>query len=184
MAASSWRSRVRRRSRKAQFWATLAVVAWGWSAGALDLRASYCPVERLPALDWLRLARGYDCARDEDGNGLDDEMESKLAACFVPEIVFDSHENALRIDEPHVFFSAYAIGPHVLRIHFAFLFAKDGGYVLGTTFPCLTDDHDGDVESVAVDAPLTDPDRGWFCAPGSLHTRPPPRRHTSVRPPT
>jgi hypothetical protein len=148
----------------------LAVAAWSPSLFALDLPASYCPLERQPTLDWLRLAKGDDCGLDEDGNGLDDEMESKLAACFVPELVFDSRENALRIDEPHVFFSAYAVGAHVIRLHFAVLFAKDGGYVLGTTFPCLNDDHDGDVESVAVDVALTVRDRGWFGAPVSMHT--------------
>jgi hypothetical protein len=151
----------------------MGVAAWTSGASAADLPASFCPLERAPALSWLRLAQGEDCAHDEDGNGLDDEIETALASCFVPEVKFDSRENALRVDEPHVLFSAYAIGARFIRLHFAFLFAKDGGYALGTEFPCTTDEHDGDVESVAVDVALTDRDGGWFGVPVSMRTRDP-----------
>jgi hypothetical protein len=148
----------------------MVAAAWAMNASAADRPASFCPLDRAPVLSWLRLAQGEDCARDEDGNGLDDEIETALATCFVPEVKFDSQENALRVDEPQVLFSAYAVGAHLVRFRFAYLFARDGGYVLGTDFPCLTDDHDGDVESVAVDVTWTDRDGGWFGAPVAMRT--------------
>jgi hypothetical protein len=134
-------------------------------AKAADRPASFCPLGREPALEWLRLAQGDACDQDEDNNGLDDAIETELAACFVPEVRFDSLENALRVDEPQVFFSAFRLGARLVRLNFAFLFARDGGYVLGTDFPCMTDDHDGDVESVSVDVTWTGRDRAWFGAP-------------------
>jgi hypothetical protein len=148
-------------------------VTFSLRAGAADLPATYCPLDRAPALSWLRLANGDDCEFDEDGNGLDDVVETQLASCFVPELVFDSRENALRVDEPHVFFSASPLGSHAVRLRFAFLFARDGGYVMGTEFPCMTDDHDGDVESVEVDVAWAGRDGGWFGAPVAMRTRDP-----------
>ena len=139
-------------------------------AAAADLPASHCALDRAPVLDWLRLAKGDDCPFDEDGNGLDDRVETALARCFVPEITFDSRENALAPDEPHVVFSADPVGPRVIRLHFAILFARDGGYVLGTEFPCLSDEHNGDSESVTVDVVWLERDRGWYGAPLSMHT--------------
>src|SRR5262245_21673223 len=168
MSASGWRGLRARVLRTAPLWALAA--AWTARANAGDLPASFCALERSPALSWLRLAQGDDCARDEDGNGLDDEIETALASCFVPEVRFDSRENALRVDEPQVLFSAYALGARLIRLHFAFLFARDGGYVLGTEFPCMTDDHDGDVESVAVDVAFIDRDGGGFGAAVSMQT--------------
>ena len=97
-------------------------------------------------------------------------METALARCFVPEIVFDSRENALRPDEPHVVFSADLIGPRLIRLHFAILFAEDGGYVLGTEFPCLRDEHKGDAQPVTIDVVWLERDHRWFGAPLSMHT--------------
>ena len=139
-------------------------------ARAADLPPSYCPLERAPILDWLRLAKGDDCPLDEDGNGFDDAVETALARCFVPEFVFDSRENALAPDEPHVVFSVEAIAPRVIRLHFAVLFARDGGYALGTEFPCLIDEHNGDAEYATVDVLWLERDRRWFGAPLSVHT--------------
>jgi hypothetical protein len=137
---------------------------------AADLPASFCPLERAPVLDWLRLAKGDDCPLDEDGNGLDDRVETALARCFVPEFAFDSRENSVRPDEPHVVFSADPIGPRLIRLHFAVLFERDGGYLLGTEFPCLSDEHNGDSEAVTVDVVWLERDRRWYGAPLALHT--------------
>jgi hypothetical protein len=142
-------------------------------ATAADRPVSFCPLDREPALEWLGVAQGDACEKDEDGNGLDDAIETELAVCFVPEVHFDSVENALRVDEPQVFFSAFRMGARIVRLNFAFLFARDGGYVLGTEFPCMTDDHDGDVESIAIDVTWTGRDRAWFGVPVSVRVRDP-----------
>jgi len=169
MAASCRRSPFERLIR----WATVYAIGSLFGASpalAADLPASYCALDRSPVLDWLRLAKGDDCPLDEDGNGLDDGVENALARCFVPEIFFDSRENARLPDEPYVVFSADPIAPRVIRLHFAILFARDGGYVLGTEFPCLNDGHHGDAEAMTVDVMWLERDHRWFGAPLSMHT--------------
>jgi hypothetical protein len=170
MAASCWRSPFERLVRALSIYVIVVVSMSGRTASAADLPATYCALDRAPILDWLRLAKGDDCPLDEDGNGLDDRVETALARCFVPEIVFDSRENALRADEPHVVFSADPVAPRVIRLHFAVLFANDGGYVLGTEFPCLSDEHNGDAQPVTVDVVWLERDHRWFGAPLSMHT--------------
>ena len=95
MAASCRRGRNGWVSRKFLVAALAIVATSSVSARASDLPSSFCPLAREPALNWLRVAEGDDCARDEDNNGLDDEVEAELAACFVPEVRFDSLENAV-----------------------------------------------------------------------------------------
>jgi len=169
MAASCRRGPYERLCRVPSLYLVGALVA-ATPALAADLPASYCALDRAPVLDWLRLAKGDDCPLDEDGNGLDDGVETALARCFVPEIIFDSRENAVGVDEPHVVFSADPVAPRVIRLHFAILFARDGGYALGTEFPCLSDEHHGDAESVTVDVVWLERDHRWFGAPLSMHT--------------
>jgi hypothetical protein len=170
MAASCRRSRFERLARVPAVYAFIAASILAYPALAADLPPSYCALDRAPTLDWLRLANGDDCPLDEDGNGLDDGVETALARCFVPEIAFDSRENALGPDEPHVVFSADPIAPRVIRLHFAVLFARDGGYTLGTEFPCLSDEHNGDSQAVTVDVVWLERDRRWYGAPLSMHT--------------
>ena len=170
MAASCRRGPVERFVRALTVYVAVAVSMAAGPARAADLPANYCALERAPVLDWLRLAKGDDCPLDEDGNGLDDRMETALARCFVPEIVFDSRENALRPDEPHVVFSADLVAPRLIRLHFAILFAEDGGYVLGTEFPCLRDEHKGDAQPVTVDVVWLERGHRWYGAPLSMHT--------------
>ena len=175
MTASSRRGPVERFVRVLTVYVLVAVSMRAATASAADLPANYCALERAPVLDWLRLAKGDDCPLDEDGNGLDDRVETALARCFVPEIVFDSRENAVRPDEPHVVFSADPVGLRLIRLHFAILFAEDGGYVLGTEFPCLRDEHNGDAQPVTVDVVWLERDHRWYGAPLSMHTPGPNR---------
>jgi hypothetical protein len=170
MTASRRRGPFERLARAMAVYLVLAASMGSTPASAADLPATYCALDRAPILDWLRLAKGDDCPFDEDGNGLDDSVETALARCFVPEIIFDSRENALGPDEPHVVFSADPIAPRVIRLHFVVLFARDGGYALGTEFPCLRDEHNGDAEAITVDVVWLERDRRWFGAPLTLHT--------------
>jgi hypothetical protein len=173
MAASCRRGPIKRFARALSVCLAAAISLGESSSRAADLPVSYCALDRAPILDWLRLAKGDDCPLDEDGNGIHDDVETALARCFVPEIVFDSRENALGPGEPHVVFSADTIAPRVIRLHFVVLFARDGGYTLGTEFPCLSDEHNGDDEAVTVDVVWLERDRRWFGAPLSMHTRGP-----------
>jgi hypothetical protein len=170
MTASCRRSRFERLVRTMSVYVVAAMPLCETPADGAELPAHHCALERAPVLDWLRLAKGDDCPFDEDGNGLHDGVEAALARCFVPEISFDSDENALRPDEPHVVFSADPIGLNVIRLHFVVLFARDGGYVLGTRFPCLSDEHNGDAQAVTVDVAWLERDRRWIGAPIAMHS--------------
>jgi hypothetical protein len=170
MAASCRRGPFERLVRALSVYVAVAASIGAAPARAADLPANYCALDRAPLLDWLRLAKGDDCPLDEDGNGLDDRAEMALARCFVPEIVFDTRENAVRPDEPHVVFSADLVAPRVIRLHFVVLFEQDGGYVLGTDFPCLRDEHNGDAQPITVDVAWVERDHHWFGAPLSMHT--------------
>lgn len=159
----------------------LAVTGKGWSlvvvaaattvattATAADLPAQYCRLSRTPALS-TPLERQADCSRDEDGNRLDDAVENELAKCFVPTVAFDSAENALAPGEPRVVFSARLVGANVIRFRYVFLFKRDTGYVLGTSFPCLKYDHNGDLQIVEVDATWIERDQEWYGAPLAMY---------------
>jgi hypothetical protein len=152
------------------WFATLSVA--GPALAAESAVAPRCPLHAAPAPRWI--SRALDCRDDEDANGLDDAVETELALCFVPEFAFDSAENARRPDEPHVFFSARPLARGVVRLRFAVLFARDGGYVLGVDFPCLPDDHRGDAESVEVDVQATLDGDHWYATPLAMHTIGPP----------
>jgi hypothetical protein len=95
-----------------------------------------------------------DVARDRDGDFLKDDLENQLADWFKPYFKNDSAENATRPFGPVVFFQVTPQGccgmngyvaPQMLRIHWAFLWQRDGGYG-----PCswCSDAHDGDNQSV------------------------------------
>src|SRR5262245_27295531 len=145
---SQLESRCRRPRAAGRLGALLAVVALA-DRGAVAgdrIPAAICRIARDPLAHADGPEAQLACANDEDGNRVDDEVETQLAGCFVPQLRFDSAENARRPDEPHVLFSAYPISAHRIRIRYAVLFARDGGYVLGTRFPCSLDDHDGDSE--------------------------------------
>jgi hypothetical protein len=151
--------------------ASLAVATTPARAGEPTILPT-CPLQGVPAPSWI--AERLECRDDEDANGLDDAVETELARCFVPQFAFDSLENARRPDEPRVFFSARAIAEGVVRLRFAVLFARDGGYVLGTDFPCLPDDHRGDAEAVDVDIQAVLTDHRWYATPVGMHTSGPP----------
>ncbi|MET0592018.1 MAG: hypothetical protein ABW133_04915 [Polyangiaceae bacterium] len=160
----------------------LAIGGKGWSlaaaavattlattAGAADLPAQYCRLSRTPALSATSVERQDDCSRDEDGNRLDDGVENELAKCFVPTVAFDSAENGLASGDPRVVFSARLVGANVIRFRYVFLFTRDTGYVLGTSFPCLKYDHNGDLQIVEVDVTWLERDQEWYGAPLAMY---------------
>ncbi len=114
------------------------------------------------------------CQMDQDGNGLDDEMEAQIAQCFVPEFRFDSREwtepvvtefgtipPSLAPCEPVVGYSAYRIQGSsddeiIIRFRFVALFRQDGGFLAddGTNFWC-DDSHPGDSQGFHIDVRVT-----------------------------
>ncbi len=98
---------------------------------------------------------------DEDGNGLDDEIEQQLADCFTPIFRFDAdeplsgEEQSLFPGEPRVGFSAYRMPDTVsgevrIRFELAAIWRRDGGFPSETGADC-EDDHPGDSEGMALE---------------------------------
>jgi len=99
---------------------------------------------------------------DEDGNGLDDEIEQQLADCFTPIFRFDAdeplsgEEQSLFPGEPRVGFSAFRMPDTVsgevrIRFELAALWRRDGGFVGDDDLQCGGDDHPGDSEGMALE---------------------------------
>ncbi|MBX3127875.1 MAG: hypothetical protein KF718_14225 [Polyangiaceae bacterium] len=152
--------------------------------GAVDAWAQSCPftppktvtlagsgtscefLPRPPVLLEPRL--GAECIMDEDGNGLDDEMEEQIARCFVPEFRFDVQERlfpwphpdglqppSLAECEPVMGFSAYRVQGQsdedvLIRVRYVALFRHDGGFVEDGSVWC-GDAHAGDAQGFAID---------------------------------
>lgn len=93
-------------------------------------------------------------SRDNDQDGLKDDLEYVLAETFKPRLVFDSSEHHRRDNEPVTLFQVRpqgcmgagcpAPGVQTVVIQYAFLFQTDGGY--GPSSDC-SDAHNGDNQS-------------------------------------
>ncbi|MCC6667708.1 MAG: hypothetical protein IT375_28440, partial [Polyangiaceae bacterium] len=143
-------------------------------AGAAPLDCRF--LERSPVfLDRDAEAR---CQMDEDGNGLDDEIEQQLADCFTPIFRFDADEPVQTGDpvfdtlkppslfpgEPRVGFSAYRMPDTVsgevrIRFELTAIWRQDGGFVSETGADCR-DDHPGDSEGMALEVRVFK-DQAW-----------------------
>lgn len=94
---------------------------------------------------WVRLPETIyttvGSARDQDHDGLKDDLEARLADIWRPFFIFDEAENngantsqlSLQSWEPRVLFrvhpgAAQPYAPSVLRINWGFLFRMDGGF--------------------------------------------------------
>lgn len=105
------------------------------------------------------------CELDEDGNGLDDEIERQIASCVVPLFKFDSDEPAdsLLPGEPVVGYTSWRISApgFGVRIRFRFvaLFRRDGGFASDDAIQC-GDAHDGDSQNFTIDVTAFK-DGGW-----------------------
>lgn len=126
---------------------------------------SWCFLPRNPVLSQTAMPQALRCDVDEDGNGLDDEMEHQIARCVAPELRFDSDEDYRRSAEPHALYNTSLRGAGsgssapLITVRFVFLYAKDGGTA------CSTAAHEGDTEGVYVTVELARIDDGWVVRP-------------------
>ncbi|MBI3204961.1 MAG: hypothetical protein HYZ29_25720 [Myxococcales bacterium] len=100
------------------------------------------------------------CQMDEDGNGLDDEIEQQLAECFVPAFRFDADEpsSSLQPNEPVTGFSAYRIQAAkpdeiLIRFEMVAMWRRDGGFPNANSVDCSDyfQAHDGDTWGTRID---------------------------------
>jgi hypothetical protein len=94
---------------------------------------------------------------DQDADGLVDSAEEELAQAVRPWLVFDTHENARRPDEPFLVYQVRPLSARPLRarVTYLLLWERDGGY--GPASWC-GDSHIGDDQPVRVDLRSDD---GW-----------------------
>lgn len=140
----------------------------------------FCALSRsaiLPHVD--AMPESLRCFYDEDGNGLDDDVETQLARCFVPELRFDAAERTRNGREPHTLFNVQRVpgAADELRIGFTFLYERDDGF--SGNFLCNhASSHAGDTEHVNLSlrvvrgykgyqAYVVDLDAGWPGGPST-----------------
>jgi hypothetical protein len=167
-------------------------------AAAAPPPETICKLQRAPLLLPISstMPAQLQCASDQDGNGLDDEMELQLAKCFVPELRFDAAENATAWgSEPHVFFSAYRVRPSavsadaacvdqtapLIRLRFGLVWSYDGGFVADGGVGC-GNDHAGDTQSLTVDVQILK-GTSWYGVPVAFHGDPDPALLPNENPP-
>jgi hypothetical protein len=112
--------------------------------------------------------RSLECQNDEDGNGLDDAMERRLACCFAPRFWFDNAEpsDSLQPDEPMLVFNAQVesdtTDQRLVRLAFVALWRKDGGFLTSGLNCWPRDDHKPDAQGFHIDISRgSQPDQPW-----------------------
>lgn len=119
-------------------------------------------------------------SKDQDGDGLADQMEGELANVFRPYLVFDSDEAARGPHEPVVLFQVRlsdvqgvtSEGTRIWRlaIKWVFLFRRDGGY--GPSSWC-GNDHEGDNDDALFELESRDDGVTWRLVRVALSSRGP-----------
>ncbi len=125
---------------------------------------------RLPETIFLTSAS----SRDQDKDGLKDDLEHRLADTWRPYFVFDEAENngantsqlSLQSWEPRVLFQVRPMpcattpcgGTRYLKINWAFLFRMDGGFRADTV---CTNHHSGDAQSGSYELVSFDGGVNW-----------------------
>jgi len=126
-----------------------------------------CPLSRSPVLLPMAMPANLDCVYDEDGNGLDDDMEVAIAQCVVPEFRFDVGEPwwSLGPQEPHVLFNSVldAIDGKDLHvtIRYGVVWAYDGGFATSGGACHDTDEHAGDTQNLTEAVWIRHTETGW-----------------------
>ncbi len=123
-----------------------------------------CKISRSPYLMSKALPPSLRCQYDQDGNGLDDEVEREIAACVAPAIVFDSAEQHVLPGEPHALFTANAESATEIRLRYVYLFRYDGGPTLSGGL-CANDSHPGDTQPATLKVKISKALSGWYAEP-------------------
>jgi hypothetical protein len=136
---------------------TLAVLRGGAPASLLLPANSFTPLQN----------------EDLDHDSIHDGVEHRIAAAFKPHFIFDDGENALNPDEPLTLYQVHRDSlnqvrnvspqsPQTLRLVYAYLFRRDGGYVYSTF---CGDAHDGDNQTITLSLRVT-----WNTAAQAMQT--------------
>lgn len=147
----------------------LAVVLISPESQAGDSQESICSLDRSPFLLPIKdpFSQELQCEYDQDGNGLDDEMEDRMYDCFAPLFKFDIDEDKLEADEPVVFARTERIRVHdipkysnlgfdensyALHMEFRSFMREDSGFTEDWEPACYGDmqDHIGDIMVIDV----------------------------------
>jgi hypothetical protein len=150
-------------------------LTWASLSHAQVPASAYCVLDRSPVILEASLPSELACKFDQDGNGLDDEIERQLAKCVAPEIRFDSAETDLRPGEPNALFTAYRTAPTQIVIKYSMLMLHDGGFVLDDDAHCeeigpigFDDAHWGDAQPVSVTVSFERGASAWLAHVTSL----------------
>ena len=136
-----------------------------------------CPLSRSPFVLAHSLPAATLCDFDEDGNGLDDEVENEIAKCFVPQFRGSTGEPAQLVDEPRIAFNMHRVAavaqdtpndPDVanrrrLHIRMVALWTRDGGYAQHSG-ACPLNDHNGDNQTFDLLVDVDHNSFSWFAA--------------------
>jgi hypothetical protein len=138
-----------------------------------------CWLSGTPFLYATSMGPGERCARDEDGNGIDDDVEDEIVRCFAPNFWFTAGEPELQTDEPKVVYNMHRVRPSKsdveiaksdlandlrsrIHINLAVLWRRDGGY--HDKHACPRNDHNGDSQGVAMDIDVESTQDSWYAA--------------------
>ena len=140
-----------------------------------------CSFDRAVVLLSTALPEELKCTYDQDGNGLDDDMELELAKCMAPLLKFDALEppESRLSGEPQVLFSMQLVNSQPVpgmnarvKIQYQFLYTRDGGFV-DWHFPCGKDAHDGDNHSMDLLVDVYPGSHRWQAELESVDGHPP-----------
>ncbi|MBX3184999.1 MAG: hypothetical protein KF915_20420 [Polyangiaceae bacterium] len=151
----------------------LLLLVPGLAAGApgdYKKQPTLCNLSRSPFVLEQSLPEDLQCEFDQDGNGLDDEIEKEIAHCFVPTFRFDWVEEHRRPDEPHVLFTSRRLpqgegstpNPWQVQLKMLALFREDGGFDGGFFLACGDNTHPGDVMYYGVNVEIMRGSNSWM----------------------
>lgn len=100
---------------------TLALLLVASCAFAQTTIDSPAPVRLSANLSTYPSQNGYGGQLDQDADGLLDSGEAELAEAVKPWLVFDSHENARKPDEPLLVYQVRPLSKNPLKVRVTYL---------------------------------------------------------------